>query len=563
LAASKARPVRLGRVKGAAGAITDVNQFVKSQRLKSAREFKIMTLHNPYRPANAPASATRSAALPAGPWRAALIAGALGVVQLLMTFWGTVTTLVGTWLTSDTYAHGLAIGPIALYLIWRRRAVLGEIVPAPDARGFVLLAGAAVLWLLARLTATLVIEQFALVAMLQATAVAIVGWRAAAAMLFPLFYLFFAVPFGADLVGPLQDITAFLVVRLLQLFAIPVFVDGHFIAVPGGNFLVAEACAGLRFLIASVALGALFAHLAYRTPWRRLAFVGLSIAVPIAANGMRAFGIIILATVSNHTIAAGFDHLIYGWIFFTAVMLALFWLGARFAEPAAAASNFAPAPSAIAAPALSGWRYGGAVTAAGVILMAFAAAGVYLTSDPRVNALPNIMALEAAVPGAAPLPAGAWRPHFAGPDQTIARRVSRAAAGVDLHIGYYRFERAGAEAVSSAHGFAAASGARWFKAAPAQIAIGGQAVAMRANRLVEGGRERLIWQWYWVGGEFVGDPYRGKLLKLKSLLSGGPRQAAVLVATTEIGGPADDAAARLADFVARLEPLRLALAPPA
>ena len=35
------------------------------------------------------------------------------------------------------------------------------------------------------------------------------------------------------------------------------------------------------------------------------------------------------------------------------------------------------------------------------------------------------------------------------------------------------------------------------------------------------GRYRLIWYWYWVGGEFTGSPYAAKLLQMKALLTGG------------------------------------------
>lgn len=72
--------------------------------------------------------------------------------------------------------------------------------------------------------------------------------------------------------------------------------EGLYLSIPAGHFEVAEACSGLRYLMASVALGVLYAYLTYRSPWRRLAFVVLSMVMPIVANGIRAYGIVMTPT---------------------------------------------------------------------------------------------------------------------------------------------------------------------------------------------------------------------------------------------------------------------------
>ena len=63
----------------------------------------------------------------------------------------------------------------------------------------------------------------------------------------------------------LQDYTTWFVIVTLNLLSIPVFVDGVYLSIPAGDFHVAEACAGLRFLVATVALGTLMANVAYKT----------------------------------------------------------------------------------------------------------------------------------------------------------------------------------------------------------------------------------------------------------------------------------------------------------
>src|SRR5215471_13364836 len=95
------------------------------------------------------------------------------------------------------------------------------------------------------------------------------------------------------------------------------------IEVPGAKFTVAEACAGLRFLIASVALGALYGYLMYRSWTRRIIFLALSIVVPIIANGFRVMGISVLGYLLSSAEAATADHILYGWLFFSIVSLLL------------------------------------------------------------------------------------------------------------------------------------------------------------------------------------------------------------------------------------------------
>src|SRR5206468_9186114 len=95
----------------------------------------------------------------------------------------------------------------------------------------------------------------------------------------------FLVPSGAFLVPSLQTIAVDIVIAGLHALNIPTFSDGYMIEIPEGPFEIAEACAGLRFLIASIVFGCFFAVVMYRSPLRRTLFILMSIFVPIFANG--------------------------------------------------------------------------------------------------------------------------------------------------------------------------------------------------------------------------------------------------------------------------------------
>ncbi len=141
-------------------------------------------------------------------------------------------------------------------------------------------------------------------------------------------------PIGEALIPPLMDWTADFTVAALKLSGIPVYREGTFFTIPSGNWSVVEGCSGLRYLIASITVGALYAYLSYRKLWKRVLFVALSVIVPIIANGLRAYMIVMIAHLSDMKLALGVDHLIYGWVFFGVVMLLLFWVGSYWRDDA-------------------------------------------------------------------------------------------------------------------------------------------------------------------------------------------------------------------------------------
>jgi exosortase A len=266
-------------------------------------------------------------------WRAAAATLLAGTFALIAIFGDAALAAWRVWTSSATFNHCLAVVPIAAWLAHRRRAVFVAADPAPVAAlpaAAALLGGVA--WLVAHAATVYEIQQFALVGILQCLLLGVLGWRAYGALLLPCLYLFFLVPTGEQLVPALQNFTTAFIVAGLDAIGIPNFVDGVFISIPSGSFHVAEACAGLRFLIASLAYGVLYADLTYRSWRRRLLFVALSLAVPILANGIRALGIVLIAHYSNHRYAVGVDHIVYGWGFFLAVTLLLSWIGRRFAD---------------------------------------------------------------------------------------------------------------------------------------------------------------------------------------------------------------------------------------
>lgn len=262
----------------------------------------------------------------------------LAVMLLVFLFWvalffPTIVATIAIWERSETFTHCFLILPICIYVIRRDWPLLSSLPIVPNFWALIAVLGALTLWLLGKLSYVAAVEQFAAFALLPLFYWLVLGNRVCKSMLFVLLFWMFSVPEGEFLIPKLQEITADITVFALRLTDIPVFRDGLYIAVPGGLFEVAVACSGIRYLIASFSLGTLFAYLTYSKWHKRLIFIIFSLLLPILANGIRAYGIVMIAYLSEMKHAVGVDHLIYGWVFFGVVIFMMFSIGNIWRDP--------------------------------------------------------------------------------------------------------------------------------------------------------------------------------------------------------------------------------------
>ena len=505
-------------------------------------------------------SASRSSPPLAAEWWPAAACLTAGLIVLLALFWEAAAAAVHTWSTSSSFNHAFLILPICGYLVWLRWRRLEALTPRPSYPGLALMALAGLGWLLGDITGLLVIEQLALVGMIQALTLTVLGWRITRAMLFPLFYLFFAVPIGEFMVAPLQDFTAVFVVRALQMTGMPVFLDGIFISIPSGNFEVAETCAGVRFLTATTALGFLGANLFYRSNWRRILFVALAIIIPIIANGMRAYGIVMIAHLSDYEIAVGVDHLVYGWVFFGFVTVVLLLVGMTFWEhtniSGSSGNEVLRAPIASASRASAR----GPIVAAGLAALLIAGAAPtyagYMDGILSGRTVGDIVEMQVQSPWQHTAALGRrWQPTFQGADRRSLQHFIRDGRRIDLFIAYYAYQRQGAEAVNSQNRFG--DGKEWTRVGGGQFPAQVDSSPLRVSytRLLSRRGGRIVWHWYWVDGEFTANPLLAKALQARARIFGGNEAAAVIAVATDYRDRPAEAAPVLSDFLAHVAPL--------
>lgn len=474
--------------------------------------------------------ANHRAWLQAGLWLAVIVVAMIGL------FWEAASGAVSVWRGSETFNHCFLIPLIVGYLLWDRRAVFGAIAPLPTAWLLVLMPAPALLWLVGDVAAVLEVQQFAAMAMLQIVIAAIIGRAAYRALLFPCLYLFLMVPSGEWLTAPLQDVTAWFVVRGLELLSIPVYADGVFIDIPTGRFEVAEACAGLRFLIAAVAFGLLFANLIYRSWSRRLTFIALSFVVPIIANGFRAFGIVLLAYISDNRIAAGVDHIVYGWGFFTAILLALIWFGLRYRE------DGEPLRPAISNATADGPRAGGLAMAALFALLVIAAAPAY-ARFLHLGADGGAPAMLAAPQPAAPWQAGPWRPTwrpvYVGPAAELAVTYYNTVETVEVYAAIYTDQSQDRKLIGFRNQLEDGEVWRRIEDAPSTILIDGQERPAQLRRLTGPGGQRRVWFIYWIDGTWTANGLTARFRYVLNKIFLGRSRAAVVVVSSDATSQTD------------------------
>jgi exosortase A len=467
----------------------------------------------------------------ASAWRTHLAALALASAAILLLFAGDAADMAAIWWNSDTFNHCLLVLPIIVWLVRQRLPELAALAPRAWAPGLALVGAGGALWLLGEAGNIALLRHSGLVIMLQGAVVACLGKAVARGLAFPIFYAVFLVPFGDELVPPLQTLTAEMSMGLLALTGVTAHLEGIFISTPTGLFRVAEACSGVKFLVAMAALGALAANLCFRSWRRRIVFVAFALAISVLANGVRAFGTIYLAYRTNNEVAVGVDHIVYGWVFFAIVIALIMAAGWRFFDRAPNARWFDPAD--LQAHAAGPGRPAGAAQVAAVAVALAAAAPFWsaAVAAAGTRAVPDSPLPD--LPGWTRLPAGAeWQPHYTGADRIrLARYRNKAGQQVDLAIVVFARQSEGRELVGYGQGASDEDGA-WSWTGDSAPPPGG-----KAERIGSHGKVREVASFYRVGEIVTGSATRVKLETIRVRLLGGPQRAVAILVSAE--APAD------------------------
>ena len=221
-------------------------------------------------------------------------------VLFVWLFRGEIETIVNRWLTDSSWSHGFLIPIFSLYFINQRKNGILNLQTRPNYFGLVLLICLIVFYPINKASPSgyAYFQPIGMIAALGAIVLFLGGWRLIKYAWLPIAFLVFAVPLPERryvlLTMPMQKLAATIASALLDLVngleatasgvVIDVIYKGQRLE-PALN--VAEACSGMRLLMAFLALGVAMAYLHYRPLWQRIILLVSTIPIAIFCNIVR------------------------------------------------------------------------------------------------------------------------------------------------------------------------------------------------------------------------------------------------------------------------------------
>lgn len=460
-------------------------------------------------------------------------------------FFRTTIAMAEVWWINETFTHGFLIFPISLWLIWQKKTHLSKLEPAPEPLVLFITFFITCFWLLTALVDVKVLMQLSMISIILTLIWAITGRKILLYLLFPLLFLYLAVPLGQSLIPVLMEFTANATVYLVKLTGIPVYQDGFNFILPSGSWSVVEECSGVRYLIATLTLGIVYAYINYASLKKRLIFIAFAILVPIFANSLRAFIIVMLGHFSGMKIAIGADHLIYGWVLFGIIIFIMFYVGSFWRDSKVNFDEKTPVSDPHQTKSYSTVY----LTISLVVIFLFQLMFYQLQSDAAdTNRTADIM------PGAdhygnwqrQPVKTSTWQPIIHQPDLTASDTYLSAQGIVQLDIGYFHTQREGSETVSSNNKLVNPYGGEW-KIISSSIVDQGEFSVLETT-ILKSKEKLLTWQWYRLGELQTHDTYMAKLFEAYMRLFYDRTDGAFITLSTPLNEDKNAARARLATF---------------
>lgn len=249
---------------------------------------------------------------------------ALGMVWLMY-----LSGLLGIWVESEEYGHGLMVVAVLAYLVYRRRDVYRASPSMLHWLSVPLAVAATVFSVVGEASGISVLGYYGIWLFGTAAVFAVGGFGLFRKLLIPLLIVLLLFPLpnplGPMLTSELQLISSKLGVWIIRQFGGSVYLEGNVLDMGGSRLLVSEACAGLRYLFPLMSLGAIAGLTLHAPFWVRWTVFLATIPITIFMNSFRiaVTGLLVESGGAAHT--EGFLHFFEGWVVF--IVAALLLLG--------------------------------------------------------------------------------------------------------------------------------------------------------------------------------------------------------------------------------------------
>lgn len=252
---------------------------------------------------------------------------AILLILLAAVFYPVYPELFSAWIHQADSSHGLLVPLVSLYFVWTCRERLQQAETSSSAAGLVLLSVSLIVYLLALVGDIAVVARAMIVFSLAGLVLYLYGGKVFRILAFPLFFLLFMVPVPVSIIGlvalPLQTLATMISSSLIQLCSIPVLREGNMLYFVQTQLEVAEACSGIRSIVALVMLGTVFVYFSKLGTTRKIILLCSAVPIALAANILRISGTGVLAHFYGDQVARGFLHEFSGMAVFMFGLLVL------------------------------------------------------------------------------------------------------------------------------------------------------------------------------------------------------------------------------------------------
>tara|TARA_R110001592_G_scaffold59205_6_gene179675 strand:+ start:6166 stop:7650 length:1485 start_codon:yes stop_codon:yes gene_type:complete len=441
-----------------------------------------------------------------------------------------INTAINIWIISEIFNHCFLVIPGAFFLIYQKKA---QLVQQPFVANY---------WLFLPLVGALILYTFGLVGDIRlfmhiATFISlplliwlIIGNQAAKVIAFPLYFMLFAIPVGEQFIPYLQELTTDLAVPLLELTGVPIYRSGLYLDIPEGRFLVAEACSGISFLVASFVFGNLYAYISFRTLPKQLLFIFISLVVPIIANALRVYGIVLTAHLTDMEYAVGADHLIYGGVFYAIILFLLIMIGEKFRDKAALTKH-----KKIVDEKRIEVSYKPVMPSAAIIIVLFAIQIVWFSiltgGNSTLSAAPPLIDLTTLPFVIKEEKLNTWRPSFAKASHIQQGYIKSSVKidNIDFFIATY--SNGEGELISSVNKLYSAE--RWTLVKSTKVSINEEKEIQLIKIVSPSGQYRYIIYWYQFSNKIFTSQIKLKLYQTMMVVLGQTKDSSIVALSIE------------------------------
>jgi EpsI family protein len=273
--------------------------------------------------------------------------------------------------------------------------------------------------------------------------------------------------------------------------------------------------------------------------------------VPVIANGFRALGLIAAAQWIGSPQAALADHILYGWIFFSLVLVMLVMIGHTFSDLPAAEIPHAGTPSTAA------FRLPRKIAPVAALMLVAAASGpmaAFFLDSGQSLLLPDISPTVAA-PWRKLVMAPEWKPVLVEPSRSFSETFVNGAYQFDRFIALYGRQGPGNNLVRSSNRDASERAWSFDSAHRGTLFVRGTTIPVRVTIWFNGTQKRIVWSFYVVNGRPMTSVWDAKRSQLTAYLTGS-RCVPAYIAVSGIIGDETTGARMVANLLSASKPLR-------